>query len=195
LTDSYRALPMRLNALLLAFCISAGSQTIPIQVSDLRDHPIAGAILSTKANGSTSDPTDRAGKTRVVLPTGLVAGDELALVLVNPANLRFLSPWQGRAIVPKSSGFIEIVLGRIGDRAALSNPKVISSLATEIEKHNRLSPDNLEKRKQTLQTVSEEAGFKAADVDAAIRALANDSKHRMLFEAYVKDYPNSPKQD
>lgn len=197
--DRYHAVLVLLNALLLGCCsIAAESQTIAIQVSDLHDRPIVGTILSTKADGSTSAPTDIAGKTRVHLPAGIQAGDELALVLVksNPTNLSFLSPWQGRVIVPKFSGFIEVVLGTNGDRAALHNPKVMSSLAAEIERQNKkLSPGNLEQRKRNLETVSKEAGFKAADVDASIRALANDPKQRMFYEPYVKNYPNSPERD
>lgn len=185
-------------ALLLADCsIVASAQTVAIQVSDVHDRPIAGAVLTTKGNGSTGSPTDVAGKAQVQLPRGLEAGDELALVLVKikPPNFRFLSPWQGRAVVPKPTGFVDIVLGVIGDKAALGNPKVVSSLAAEIYRQNNLTPDDPGERKRTLQTVSREAGFSAADIDSAIRTLERDPKQRKFVEAYEKNYPNAPKMD
>jgi hypothetical protein len=116
-------------------------------------------------------------------------------VKIKPPNFRFLSPWRGRAIVPKPTGFLDIVLGVIGEKAALENPKVVSSLAAEIHRQNELAPDDLEERKRTLQTVSREAGFSAADLDSAIRTMESDPKQRKFVEAYEKDYPNAPKMD
>lgn len=185
-------------ALLLGDCsMVASAQTVAIQVSDVHDRPIAGAILTTKGNGSTGSPTDAAGKTQVQLPKGLQTGDELALVLVKikPPNFRFLSPWQGRAIVPKPTGFVDIVLGVIGDKAALGNPRVVSSLAAEIHRQNKLTPDDRGERKRTLRAVSREAGFSAADVDSAIRTMESDPKQRKFVEAYEKDYPKAPKME
>jgi hypothetical protein len=194
-SNSRRSLLVLLNALLLVCCtVPASSQIVAIQVSDLKDRPVAHAILSTKGSGSTSAPTDIAGKTQVQLPTGIQVGDELALVLVNsgPKPLRILSPWQGRAVVPRPQGFIEVVLGQVGDRAALENHKVLAALAAEVLEKNKQDPGDFIQRQYILESVSYNAGFKAAEVDAAIREVAKDPKEDKYLHAYVVEYPGPP---
>lgn len=66
---------------LIAASFPAASQSVALYVSDYNNAPIPGAILSTKGNGSTSAPTDIAGKTRVACP-GTQPGDRLELSLV-----------------------------------------------------------------------------------------------------------------
>ena len=201
--DSYHALIVLLHTLLLACCsIAAESQAIPIHVSDLRDRPITGAVLSAKNGGSTSAPSDIAGKTQVQLPQGLQVGDELALVLVRskPTNLQFYSPWQGRATVPKPPGFIEVVLGVLGDIAALENPEVVASIAGEIDKLNKSSSGEFQELEMNRRIVSMMSGFKAEQIDSAVRRLAGDSKRWKIVEAtqhgksireYLERYPDS----
>jgi hypothetical protein len=82
-----------LNPLLLSRCgMSAESDTVlAIQVFDTRDRPIRGVRLRA-ANGSTGPPSDIAGSTRVGLPPGTQAREEVILILVEaPRNLRFFS--------------------------------------------------------------------------------------------------------
>jgi hypothetical protein len=75
---------------LLAFSAPAASQTVALYVSDYHSAPIKGAIISTKGNGSTSPPSDIAGKTRVVLPSRTQPGDpvDLSLVTAPDKNMR-----------------------------------------------------------------------------------------------------------
>jgi hypothetical protein len=162
---------LSLNSLVMVcFCARAESQTVWIQVSDVHDRPLPGAILSAKGNGSTSAPADKAGKTNVYIAP-LQPGDELALILVAPKSpMRILSPWEGRGTVPKSSGFVEVVLGRAGDRAALNNQAVVWSMAAAVvetkEKSHAANPPTGE---EALRQVAKEAELDPSAVDAAIR--------------------------
>lgn len=186
---------------LLVFLHSAASQTVALYVSNYRNSPIKDVILSTKVGGSTSAPTDIAGKTRVVLPPGIQPGDSLDLSLVSAPDkkMRIVSPWSGRATVPKSTGFIEIVLGVPGDQLALQDPRVVASWAKAIVLANdndvsAVGPSDA-KRNKTLQTFSEKAGFTPEQIDSSIRKLAKsgDSGQQSAAMAYRSQYPEPPK--
>ena len=186
---------------LLAFPRSAASQTVALYVSNYRNSPIQGVILSTKSDGSTSAPTDVAGKTRVVLPSGIQPGDSLDLSLVSAPDkkMRIVSPWSGRATVPKSTGFIDIVLGVPGDQLALKDPRVVASWANAIvlanENDTTLAGPSDAKRSKTLRTFSEKAGFAPEQIDSSIRKLANsgDPGQHSAATAYLSQYPEPPK--
>jgi hypothetical protein len=188
-----------IGMLLAGHCVPAVSQSVAIYVSDYHDKPISGTILSTKGGGSTSPPTDISGKTRIVVPSSLQPGDELQLSLVRAPvhTMRIVAPWQGGAIVPRSSGFIQVVLGVPGDKWALRDPRVVSSWALAIvqksEAPSLLPPE--QKRKETLVTFAKQAGFTPEQIDSAIRALAdvNDPYQRHAVGLYLDEYPTAPK--
>jgi hypothetical protein len=181
--------------------VVARAQTVAIQVADLQDRPVQGVILSVGGNGSTSSATDVAGKTQIIVPAGTQPGDAVVLILVRkPApNLIFFSPWEGRATVPKPQGFIGVVLGARGDRAALTNPKVVSSITAAINAENhspRLGSPSQAERYETLKVVARKAGFQAAELDSTIRTTmidADDPTQRKRGATYVEDYPTSIK--
>jgi hypothetical protein len=185
--------------LLAAHCVQAVSQSVALYVSDYHDKPISGTILGTKGAGATSPPTDISGKTRIVVPSTIQPGDDLELSLVRAPvrTMRIVAPWQGRAVVPKSSGFVQVVLGVPGDKWALRDPRVVSSwaeaIAREDEAPSLLSPD--QKRKETLATFAKQAGFTPGQIDSAIRALAdvNDPYQRHAVDLYLGEYPTAPK--
>jgi hypothetical protein len=148
-----------------------------LQVSDYHDRPIAGVVLSAKGTGSTSKPTDVAGKTQLVLQQRTQPGGDVFLILVRAPskNLMFFSPWHGHATVPSSGGFIDVVLGVPGTAAALSNTRVVQSVAVAINEMNASKgpPDDV--RQRNLQEVSKELGLGAAQVDRGIRAWAESA--------------------
>jgi hypothetical protein len=189
-----------LSGLLLAgHCLPALSQSVAIYVSDYHDKPISGTILSTKGAGSTSAPTDVSGRTKIAIPSTVQPGDDLELSLVHAPvqTMRIVSPWRGRATVPKPSGFIEVVLGIPGDKAALTDRRVVSSWALAIVRKNDSSPTLLpdQRRRETLKAFAEQAGFTPAEIDSAIRALANvnDNNLRYAVDRYLDEYPTPPK--
>jgi hypothetical protein len=194
-----RRLSLLGTAVIFFVCVTARAQTVAIQVSDLQDRPIRGVVLSVSGNGSTSPATDIAGKTQIVAPAGTQPGDDVVLILVRkPApNLIFFSPWEGRATVPKPQGFVGVVLGLRGDRTALANPKVVSSITAAINAEND-SPGvvgtSQKERDETLKAVARKAGFEGVELDSAIRTTminADDPKQRKQGETYVDDYPKS----
>jgi hypothetical protein len=194
------AVLLALSGLLLAgYCLPALSQSVLIYVSDYHEKPISGTILSTKGAGSTSSPTDVSGRTQISIPSTMQPGDalELSLVRAPVQTMKIVSPWRGRATVPKPSGFIEVVLGVPGDRAALTDRRVVSSWALAIVRKNESSPTPLtdQKRSETLNEFAEQAGFTPAEIDSAIRALAdvNDNNQRYAVDMYLDEYRTAPK--
>jgi len=182
----------------LCYCITAESQTVMIQVLDVHDHPVTGAILSAEGNGSTSAPTDKAGKTRISLSLPQ-PGDELALILVAPKSpMRILSPWKGRGTVPKSSGFVEVVLGRAGDVAALQNTKVVWSMAAavvETKKESCVACATPITADSALKHVAAEVDLDPSQVDSAVRKLTekkrDDPAHDKVAAEYMRFDPRA----
>jgi hypothetical protein len=167
------------SVFLLAACLLTGLQTaaqmVPAEVTNVQDHGLSGVEFTVSGNGATTGPTDHFGKTQIILPQGTQTGDVIVLVLKQskPPYI-FYSPWGGRAVVPKPSGFIAIVLGTRGDRAALRNPKVMASALVTINEKNdklRASTSFPDKAGRTVSAVAEEGGFSPQDLDAAIKGF------------------------
>lgn len=182
---------------LVGNCVPVVSQTVAIYVSDYHSSPIQGTILSTKGNGSTSPPTDIAGKTKIVMPSEVQPGDELSLTLVHAPvkTMQIMSPWQGRATVPKSTGFIEVVLGVPGDKVALQDPRVVSTWAQAIVRKNDQSGFVVDAPTRNLKDFAKQVGFTPNEIDSAIRSLgtSDDETKRSKAAMYVNQYPSAPK--
>lgn len=175
-----------LFALLLALTHPAiAATTLMLQVSDLHDRPLANVIVSAKANSATSAPTDIAGKTRIELSEDIQPGQTVGLILVKAPfkDLRFFSPWEGFAIVPMANQAITIVLGVLGDKAALMNPNVVSTMAEKIASETRTigelykdaagrTGSRPSASKIALKAVSGQYDLDPVEVDQAIRALS-----------------------
>src|ERR1700687_2431813 len=186
-----------LGGLVLLSGRSAEGQSVAVQVSAVQSRPIKGAVLSVSGNGSTSSPTDVAGKAQLILPQGTQPGDSIVLVLVraNPRNLMFFSPWHGLAVVPKPPGFIGVVLGARGDIKALDNSTVVVSFATALtwlNEQDTASESDWSMKYSTLSRLSGEVGFKPEQVDEAIRWGLVDTKDpdlRKIAVSYLAYYP------
>lgn len=177
----------------LVLCSTARSQKIEIQVSDYHQKPISGTVLSAKSAGtSTTPPTDVAGKTQIVA-VGVQPGDPLSLVLVRaPGNgMIIMSPYGGRAIVPKPSGFIEVVLGAPGNKWALRDPRVVWSWTAAIVDLNKRSDSGADGRARNLARVAGTSGFTPEEIDQAIRSnaeVSSDPSQKALAAEYLKEY-------
>jgi hypothetical protein len=190
------SLPSLVLCLLASLCTTA--QTVPATVTGVNDQPLRGVEFTVSGNGGTTGPTDAFGKTQILLPAGTQVGDLVVLVLkpaTKPPTYMFFSPWEGRAVVPKSPGYVAIVLGTQGNRAALANPKVLSALVSAINQKNdrvRNAADFPAYASKNLGTVADATGFKPQELDKAIKGfLANtdDPTLRNLRRAYLADYP------
>ena len=187
-----------------AAAIPAYSATLLLQVCDVRDQPMSGVVLTAKSSGSTSPPTDVAGKTQIMLLPNLLPGEPVSLVLVRAprAGLQIYSPWEGSATIPNPNYALAVVLGSRGDRAALENRRVTDSLAEAVlkkqENHlpagafGRAMPS---KRKglNALSDVSMDAGLDPLQVDDAIRKWADNPVPKGesgAFTRYVKVMPS-----
>jgi hypothetical protein len=177
----------------------ARSQSVQIQVSDYHEHPILGTILSGKGSGtSTSKPTDLAGKTQIIPPPGAQSGDPFPLTLVKAPNPKMIimSPFEGRATIPKPPWFIEVILGEPGDTWALKDERVVSSwaitlLAAYKAEQSPPSPGSSSSLEANLSRVASAAGFTPEQIDHAIHSLYNDTENanrRALAREYLREY-------
>lgn len=180
-----------------------------LHVANTADQPLAGVVLSTKGDGSTGPPTDRAGKTRLRLAPKTQPGHWVSLQLVTgprgKVGLVFISPWNARVMVPsfknESENFAPIVLTKRGDRALLENPKALEAMAAGILE--KLAPKSVsekltdEQRRMVLTEQAEAYGLEPDKVDRALRALGhttNDPYQKGLAALYVKNYPEATRQ-
>ena len=192
-------------AALISTCLipSASSQNVEIQVSDYHERPIQGAILSGKASGtSTSKPTDLAGKTQIIPPPAAQPGDPLPLTLVKAPNPKMIimSPFEGRAIIPRRPWFIEVILGEPGDTWALKDERVVSSWAItllEAYKESHVQVDDSHGSKPpvspevALSNLASAAGFTSEQIDHAIHSMYNDTENanrRAVARQYLRVY-------
>jgi hypothetical protein len=179
-------------AALICICLipSAKSQSVQIQASDYHERPIQGAILSGKAAGtSTSKPTDLAGKTQILPPPGAQPGDPLPLTLVKAPSPKMIimSPFEGRATIPKSPWFVEVILGEPGDTWALRDERVVSTWALTL-----LDLYKVEQAPEAnLSRVASVAGFAPEQIDHAIHTMYDNTQNatrRALAREYLRVY-------
>ena len=105
-----------------------------LHVKDPQGKPTAGVRLATEGDGSTSPPTDRAGKTRLRLAPQTRAGTWVTLQVIRaPRDLVFVSPWNQRAIVPpfenETDNYVPITLAGRGDRTMLESGAALMAMA------------------------------------------------------------------
>lgn len=195
------------------------AQGLPIEVLDVHDHPLKSSVLTVGGNGSTSSPSDIAGKTQLLLPQGTKPGDSVVLILVRPGKPSMMfSPWEGRTIVPTPPGFVTVVVGTQGNLAALQNNKVLAGMLSSIVvKNDRIAQEQERwgeaagktgstseeqqrffkmEQAATLQSVSNEAGFDAHTLDTALRdsVKSDNPETKRLGNEYVHYYPTFPKE-
>ncbi|MBV8832674.1 MAG: hypothetical protein JO108_26025 [Acidobacteriaceae bacterium] len=194
---SRAAVPMLL-LLTASHLIGQNLVILPVQVSDAADRPVPHVILSAKGDSTTSAPTDKSGKTHIALPATFSPGSQVALVLVESPSpqYRFLSPWEGRAVVPAHDA-VEIVLGVPGDPGALNNPQVRQSLRNAINAKAAASPGpNAEDK--AANNIAAEIGLNPTQVmkklqeTAQADSKASSSHHQNPHQAEVQKSATNP---
>ncbi len=184
--------------------------TLSFEVLDDGNRPLRGVILSVEGDGSTSAPTDIAGKTYIAVNHDVQPGETILLVLVSappraPRKLTFFQPWNGRAIAPKPPSSIEVILGIPGNLAALENPRVVEALAHAVVvqipeltyKRNAKSEEERDLKiiprhaaaADSLRIVSDQTGFDPVKLDATIRMLHQKYDLKSGMSRYVADVP------
>ena len=149
-----------------------------------------GTIVSGKGPGtSTSKPTDLAGKTQIIAPPGAQPGDSLPLTLVKAPDPKMIimSPFEGRATIPKQPWFIEVILGEPGSPWALKDERVVSSWAITLLQWNKVE----QAPEANLSRVASAAGFTTEQIDHAIHSMYNDTQNanrRALAREYLREY-------
>jgi tetratricopeptide (TPR) repeat protein len=190
--------------------LSAQESMLWLHVIDTRGQPIEGIRLSPKGNGSVSDPTTLAGRTRIRLAPDTRAGQWVSLQVVNKRSDHqgwvFISPWDSRVLIPPfeeaSENFAPIVLARRSDRQMLENPEALAAITSSIlEQVSRKTSINQEYiREQRQEILAEQAkkfGLEPGEVDQAIRAWQQKTKdpyEKGLAALYAENYPESTKQ-
>jgi hypothetical protein len=176
---------------------ASAKSVISLQVSDYRDRPIMGVVLSVRNNGSLSHPTDVAGKTEIIIPQKIQPGERIALLLVAvpSKDLQFLAPWEGRATVPQPTDSIEVVLGKVGDPVVLTNSRVLASLAESVNSNGDASPVenfSVERSLNALKRIADTLIIDPSTIDSAIRNWAKSSKDSKLNDTKSKYLANLP---
>jgi tetratricopeptide (TPR) repeat protein len=174
-----------------------------IHVTNLREEPVSGAVLSPKGDGSISPPTDSAGRTRIKLPRGMRPGKFVTLQLVKgpkgTPGWCLVSPWKGRAPVPAfendADNYLSVVIAKRGEKIALANSKVLLGIAASVlETLATTSVDTKitsEQHRAALSLQAEVIGIAPDEVDHAIREYlnkANNSYDKGLIALYTGKY-------
>ena len=154
-----------------------------LRVADAHYHPVDGLVLSTQGDGSTSPPTDTAGKTRLRLAPQTKSGQWVSLSLQiarQPSGVEWvmISPWDWRARVPafenENENFVPIVVVKKADRAMLESGDALRAITASLLAAQ--SPKAGEKelseaqRQQVLGEQAARFGLSPQEVDQAIRA-------------------------
>jgi hypothetical protein len=180
----YPLRPALLTLLFLGTCLpgsiaSAETGILVVHVEDVQGHPVRGVQIGVKGDGG-SDTSDLHGTVRIRLAPQTQVKDWITLqVLHSPPgkDLVLLSPWDSRAVVPsfenKSDNFVDVVVVKSGDRAALASPAALRAFAEKINKAN--APKSADKQaaedpKANLDAVAKQFGLTPEDLDKAIRA-------------------------
>lgn len=159
-----------------------------IHVCDAQDKVIEGVVLSNKADGTKSTPTNDAGVTPLALTRFARAGDWIHLQVLKGTEGNedwiLISPWDGRvAILPfdnKTDRFVSVVVAKRFDRRLLANPRAVAamteSVLSEIAPKTPNGTVTEGQRRVVLEEVAGKYGFGAEEVDQAIRAWGEKAK-------------------
>ncbi len=160
---------------------------LSLHVTDIRDHPVKGVVLSPGGDGAVSSGTDRSGRTRLRLAPATRPGAWVSLVVVPSKagpDWTFISPWHRRVMVPsfanESENFVSIILARKSDLELLTNPKAALAMAARVLEQLRPRAEgeeiSEEERRTILADLAASFGLTPKDVDQAIRTWGSRTK-------------------
>jgi len=146
-----------------------------VQVSDVKGQPLPRVQLATKGDGSVGPPTDSAGRTRIRLASKTMPHAIVALSIVTPTDLVFISPWDNQVRVPpfenESQNFAGVVLAQRGERALLENGTVVSSVLAKMNQATSTKDSSTQspvRPADALSQVSQVFGVQPSDITEAI---------------------------
>jgi tetratricopeptide (TPR) repeat protein len=155
----------------------AAQSVLAVHVSDVKGQPMSRVQLATKGDGGVGPPTDTAGRTRIALAPQTKPQTIVALTIVAPSDVVFISPWDSQVRVPpfenESQNFAAVVLAQRGERALLENGKVVSSVVARMNLSTSAKDGSRQPPVRPTDALTEAAamlGLPPSDVDAAIRA-------------------------
>ena len=173
-----RALTAAVIALTLAR-VAADQGILVVQVADPAGRPLQRVRLSPKGGGGVGPPTDVAGRTRVPLATATRPAAIIALSIVAPDDLVFISPWDSQLRVPpfenESQNFATVVLAKRGERTLLEDPKTLMSILANVNRASSPAQPHevplAERRTEALNQVAAAFGLKPNEVELAISSF------------------------
>jgi tetratricopeptide (TPR) repeat protein len=185
---------------------------VTVMVQDAKQHPVRLVEIGVETNGGSNPKKDIVSKltkddgtAQLTLSHDIGPSDWITFRLVHSPpgkNLAIVSPWDYRMTVPPSANLrknvINIVVVQYGDRAALENHTVTTSLAAKINQVNAATVVNNQgpplDPKQALLAIAKQFGLPPEEIDNAIRALGattNDEKEAGIIFLYERNYPNA----
>lgn len=196
---------------------NAEDGVLVVHVSNTKNQPVMGVVLSTKGDSSVSSPTDTAGRARIKLAPQTKVNSEVTIQIVRaPLDLVFISPWDSRVRVPPfendAQNHVQVVLAERGDRALLENGPALVAIISKINEAN--SPKQiidqrregvrqeererltLASRLAVLSEVSREYGLRPEELDLAIRDWSGKQQDPFnvgLAALYTRNYPEAVK--
>lgn len=178
--------------------------SILVQVTDTSHRPIRGIEIGIDGFGG-SKPTGDDGKAKIPIGKDSRAGEPVSVsILHSPPgrDMEIISPWGFTAPIPafedKPGNFLPIVVVDKGNREALQDGSVISSLVKKVNQAN--APKTAGERqpvpdpKANLALVAAQYGLKPKEIDEAIKAWSKtprDAEDAGLAAFYLHNYPEA----
>ena len=178
-----------------------------VHVEDVQRRPISGVQIGVEGDGGSSITGDD-GKARIPLAKQTKEKSWVFLqILRSPPRKDFVmvSPWDYRAVIPsfenESENFVEVVVVRRRDRAALESGTVLAAATAQINKAN--APKTADKQasqedpKSSLTAVAKQYGLDPGDLDRAIRSWGEkttDPYEAGLAALYGRNYPEATRK-
>jgi tetratricopeptide (TPR) repeat protein len=185
----------------------AEAGVLVVHVKDVQRRPISGLQIGVEGDGGSSITGDD-GKARIQLAKQTKEKSWVSLqILKSPRHKDFVmvSPWDYGTIVPsfenESDNFVEVVVMRREDRAALESGKFLAAAAAQINKAN--APKTADKQAQpedtkaNLAAVAKQYGLAPDELDLAIRAWGaktTDPYDAGLADLYERNYAKASAQ-
>lgn len=185
--------------------LKAEEGILVVHVSDVKNRPISGVVLSTKGDGSGGAETDVSGKARLLLARENRPGDWVSLQIVRVRDGKdwvFISPWDKRAVIPpfqnKSDNFVPVIFAERGDKVLLENENALLAI---VEKFNIANVPKLVNqqasemdREKILAEIARDYGLSSEELDEAIRSWSKTVKEpykKGLANLYSENYSES----
>ena len=186
--------------------LAAEQGILRLFIVDTGEQPIPGVVLTCQGPGGTTPVTTTVGKTRLRLASSTAPGDWLALQILDAASggsWVFISPWNGRVLVPPfeeaAENYLPLVLAKRSDRAMLEDSgalaAITASIIEEVQRKSRAYDKiTAEQRQRILDDQAAQFGLPPEEVDEAIRSWQKRTQNpyeKGLAALYEENYPEA----